>query len=225
MISPGKFCESCGAALQEGSRFCEKCGQPVGADGVTPMPRPAVAISNPACPACGTSDQVVAASAYKAETDPEVTGDTDRVPPDMVTSFLEQPEKPVATGILGWVIAPFVPLLLFFIYWFAPIHKGLKLFLFGWTIAFWVSTLVPSLYDMQIYPFLGMLHLLFYWVALFIGRDAHKVEYLTKRLPEYNAMLARWQHTQYCVRCQKAWLDNAPAASVDIVDVEALLKG
>jgi len=177
------------------------------------------------CGTCGNSDQVVAASAYAAAADPEVKGNDDRVPPEMVASFLEKPEKPTGSTLLGWIVAPLIPLVLFFVYWFAPIHRGFKFFLFGWTVAFWASVLVPALSAAQIYPFIGLLHLLFYWVALFIGRDQAKVELLTVKIPAYNAMLARWPHLQYCKRCQKVWLDNAAAAPVDLTDVESLLKG
>jgi len=224
MTNPGTFCESCGAALRAGSRFCEGCGQPVSARGGAAAP-PAPVAATLRCGTCGNGDQVVAAAAYKAADDPEVKGDDDRVSPDMVESFLEQPDKPVASGVLGWAIAPFIPVVLFFVYWFAPIHRGFKFFLFGFTVMFWVSALVPSLYAAQIYPFIGLLHLLFYWVALFIGRDQAKVALLTEKIPQYNSMNARWQHAQYCKRCQKVWLDNASVAPVDLVDIESLLKG
>ena len=36
---------------------------------------------------------------------------------------------------------------------------------------------------------------------------------------------ARWEHLRYCLRCQHAWLDNTSAAPVEVVDVDALLKG
>ena len=88
-----------------------------------------------------------------------------------------------------------------------------------------MTVFIPKLYEAQIYAFIGLLHLLFYWVALFIGRDQAKVELLTVKIPEYNTKLARWQHLQYCKRCQKVWLDNASAAPVDLTDVESLLKG
>jgi hypothetical protein len=178
-----------------------------------------------ACPSCGIDDQVVAASAYASVTDPEVQGDDDRVPPDLVGSFLEKPGKPVAARVLTWAAAPLVPIVLFFIYWFAPIHKGFKFFLLGWTIAFWVSVFVPALVDMEMYAFLGLCHLLLYWAALFAGRRQHKVEYLTRRIPEYHAMLARWERMRYCKRCQRAWLDNASGAAVGVTEIEAMLKG
>jgi hypothetical protein len=177
------------------------------------------------CGSCRNADQAVAASAYDATTDPEVKGDEDRVPPDMVASFLAPPDKPVASGLMGWIIAPLIPVVLFFVYWFAPIHRGFKLFLFGWTVAFWASVFMPGMYEANIYAFIGLFHLLFYWVALFIGRDQAKVELLTVKIPEFNTMLARWQHLQYCKRCQKVWLDNASAAPVDLIEVESLLKG
>jgi hypothetical protein len=224
MTNPGTFCENCGAALRASSRFCEGCGQPVGAGGGAAAPRAPVAATLQ-CGTCGNGDQVVAASAYKAANDPEVKGDDDRVSPDMVESFLEAPSKPVASGILGWALAPFIPLVLFFIYWFAPIHRGFKFFLFGFTVMFWVSALNPKMNAAQIYAFIGMLHFLFYWVALFMGRDAAKVKLLTDEIPAYNTGIARWQHVQYCTRCQKVWLDNASTAPVDLVDVETLLKG
>jgi hypothetical protein len=220
------FCEHCGANLRVDSRFCEACGQPVGAGGgaSTPPPAAPAAPATLACPACRTSDQVVAASAYTVASDPEVKGDDDRVPPDMVELFLQKPDRPTATGLMLWVLAPFIPTVLFFVYWFAPIHRGFKFFLFGFTVVFWVAVFVPSLNEEQIYAFVGLLHLLLYWVALFIGRDQAKVALLTEKIPQYNRMLARWQHLQYCKRCQKVWLDNMPAAPVDLVDVESFLK-
>jgi hypothetical protein len=124
-----------------------------------------------------------------------------------------------------WIVAPFIPTFLFFIYWFAPMHRGFKFFLLGFTAMFWVSVFVPGLYEHQIYAFIGLLHLLLYWGALFIGRDQAKVELVTVKVPQYNAMLARWQHLQYCKRCQKVWLDNGSAAPVDLLEVESLLKG
>jgi hypothetical protein len=225
MTSSGKFCESCGAEWRAGSRFCEKCGQPVSGDGAASPPRAAAPPSAAACTVCGKGDRVVAASGYAVANDPEVPGDDERVDADMVALFLQRPDKPQAGGVLGWAVAPFIPLVLFFVYWFAPIHKGFKFFLFGWTVAFFVTALVPELRAMELYAFVGMFHLLFYWVALFIGRDQQKVELLTKQIPEYNAMLARWEHLRYCMRCQRAWLDNASAAPVEITDVDALLKG
>ncbi len=225
MMSPGSFCESCGAALRADSRFCEGCGQPVGAGGGVAAPPVAPASATLMCGTCNKTDQVVAASAYAAASDPEVKGDDDRVPPEMVASFLGAPSRPTKSGVLGWVVAPFVPFVLFFVYWFAPIHKGFKFFLFGWTVAFFVTALVPTLRDAGIYAFIGMLHMLFYWVALFIGRDQTNVTLLTVKIPEYNTMNARWQHLQYCKRCQKVWLDNASTAPADLTDVDALLKG
>jgi hypothetical protein len=168
---------------------------------------------------------VVAASAYAAALDPEVKGDDDRTPPDLVALFLQQPDRPVASGLMMWIIAPLIPVVLFFVYWFAPIHRGFKFFLFGFTLVFWVTVFVPSLNAAQVYAFVGLLHLLLYWAALFIGRDAHKVNLLTKQIPEYNAKLARWAHLQYCTRCQKVWLDNSPTAPVDIENVDTLLAG
>lgn len=224
MTNPGTFCEGCGAPLRAGSRFCESCGQPVGASGGAPAPSPSTAPAL-ACATCRNTDQVVAASAYSEASDPEVKGDDDRVPPDMVASFLEPPDKPAPVNMQWWIVAPFIPTFLFFIYWFAPIHKGFRFFLLGWTIAFWASVFVPGLYEQQIYAFVGLFHLLFYWGALFIGRDQAKVDLVTVKIPAYNAMLARWQHLQYCKRCQKVWLDNSAAASVDLLEVETLLKG
>ncbi len=170
-------------------------------------------------------DQVVAASAYQPSTDPEVKGDDERVSPDMVQSLLEAPEKPGSSSVLSWALAPFIPLVLFFVYWFAPIHQGFKYFLFGWTVMFWASVFVPALSASELYPFIGLLHLLLYWVALFMGRDQANVKLLTQELPSYNARLARWQRMQYCKRCQKVWLDHAPAASRDLTEYEALLNG
>lgn len=224
-MTAGTFCENCGAVLRPGSRFCEGCGQPVAASGGSTVPLSGVSTPSVLCGTCRTNDQVVAASAYAVASDPEVPGDEDRVPPDMVESFLAAPDKPTASTLTGWILAPFIPVVLFFVYWMAPIHRGFKFFLFGWTVAFWVSVFVPSMNEAQLYAFIGLLHLLFYWVALFIGRDQAKVELLTVKIPEYNAMLARWQHLQYCKRCQKVWLDNASTAPVDLVDVESLLKG
>ena len=223
MTNPGKFCENCGGALRAGSRFCEGCGQPVGADGGAAAPSAPIAPTL-MCGTCRTADQVVAASAYKIADDPEVKGDDDRVSSDMVESFLEAPSRPGAPSIFGWAIAPLIPAVLFFVYWFAPIHRGFKFFLFGFTVMFWASVFVPPLSTAEIAPFIGMLHMLFYWVALFIGRDQAKVTLLTEKIPQYNSMLARWQHVQYCKRCQRVWLDNASAAPVDLVDVESLLK-
>lgn len=225
MTGSGKFCESCGGGLRDGSRFCEKCGLPVRGDGGASVSRAAAPAAAAGCTVCGKGDQVVTASAYDTAADPKVTGDDERTDADMVALFLQRPDKPEAGGVLGWAVAPLIPLVLFFVYWFAPIHKGFKFFLFGWTVAFFVTALVPSLNAMQLYAFVGMFHLLFYWVALFIGRDQQKVELLTKKIPEYNAMLARWEHLRYCMRCQRAWLDTAPAAPVEITDIEALLKG
>jgi hypothetical protein len=226
MTSPSKFCESCGAELRADSRFCEKCGQPVGAGGGASAPRePAALATAITCATCRNADQVVSAADYTVATDPEVKGDDDRVPPDMVKMFLDKPDKPVSVGILGWVIAPFIPTVLFFVYWFAPIHRGFKFFLFGWTIMFWASVFVPKAYEMQLYAFIGLFHLLFYWVALFIGRDQAKVQLLTVKIPEYNAAIARWRHLQYCKRCQKVWLDNTSGAPMELTDTDALLKG
>jgi len=224
MTTPGTFCENCGATLRADSRFCEACGQPVGAGGGVATP-PTPAPATRACRSCGTSDQVVAASAYAVASDPEVKGDDDRTPPDMVELFLQKPDRPVATGLMMWVVAPFIPAVLFFVYWFAPIHRGFKFFLFGFTVVFWVTVFIPSLNEEKIFAFVGLLHLLLYWAALFIGRDAHKVELLTKKIPEYNAKLARWTHLQYCKHCQKAWLDNSSSAPVDIDDVDKLIVG
>ena len=135
MNTPGTFCENCGASLRAGSRFCEACGQPVGAGGGASAPPAAPAAPSLVCATCCNGDQVVAASAYAAATDPEVAGDDDRVPPEMVASFLEKPDKPTGSTLLGWIVAPLIPLVLFFVYWFAPIHRGFKFFLFGWTVA------------------------------------------------------------------------------------------
>lgn len=223
MTNPGQFCEQCGATLRAGSRFCETCGQPVGAGGGAAAPPTVPARANVTCGTCRQADQVVAAAAYTTAADPEVKGDDDRTPPDMVALFLQKPDKPEATGLMLWILAPFIPAVLFFVYWFAPIHRGFKFFLFGFTVAFWASVFVPAMYEAQIYAFIGLLHMLLYWVALFIGRDQAKVELLTVKIPAYNAQLARWQHLQYCMRCQKAWLDNTSAAPVDIVDTEQLL--
>lgn len=225
MTNTAKFCESCGTELRDGSRFCEKCGQPVGAGGGASAPRSTPPPTGATCAVCGKGDQAVAAAAYDATSDPKVTGDDDRADPEMVALFLQRPDKPAAGSVLGWAVAPFVPLVLFFVYWFAPIHRGFKFFLFGWTVAFFVTALVPALNAMQLYAFVGLFHLLFYWVALFIGRDQRKVELLTKTIPEYNAMLARWERLRYCMRCQRAWLANATSAPVEIAEIDALLKG
>lgn len=221
MTNPGQFCENCGATLRPGSRFCESCGQPVSATGASSTPA-AVAPSVLSCATCRQTDQVVAASAYTAASDAKIAGDDSRVEPDGVEIFLEKPEKPEAPSVLLWALAPFIPFVLFFIYWFAPIHRGFKFFLFGFTVMFAASVL-PPLNKTEIYPIIGMLHFLLYWGALFLGRDRSKVELLTKKLPAYNARLARWEHLQYCKRCQMAWLDNASAAPVKLVDVESLL--
>jgi hypothetical protein len=221
MTNPGSFCENCGAALRAGSRFCEGCGQPAAAGGGASAP-PNPAPSNRSCATCGQGDQVVAASAYTAAADTKLPGE-DRLDPDGVAIFLERPEKPEASGVMLWMIAPFIPLVLFFVYWLAPIHKGFKFFLFGFTVAFWVSVFVPAMYAAQIYAFIGLLHLLLYWVALFIGRDQAKVRLLTEQIPAYNTAIARWEHLQYCKRCQKVWLDNTSAAPVDLTDIESLL--
>jgi hypothetical protein len=222
MNNPGRFCVNCGAALRPGSRFCESCGQPLNAAGDASVPAAAVP-SILTCSTCRQSDQVVAASVYTAAADVAVKGDDNRVEPDGVAIFLEKPDKPVASGVLGWAVAPLIPAVLFFVYWFAPIHRGFKFFLFGFTVMFWVSVLVPPLSQAQLYPFIGLLHLLLYWGALFLGRDRAKVQLLTERIPAYNARLARWQHLQYCKRCQMTWLDNASAVPVNLVDVESLL--
>lgn len=228
MTSPGRFCESCGAALQGSSRFCEACGQPVGAAGGAAAPRAAaVPTADASCPACRQADQVVAAPAYTAASDTDVKSDGDRASPDLVATFLEKPEKPAQTkSVFLWALSALIPTFVFFIYWFAPIHKGFKFFLFGLTIVFFASVFVPTLSQAQIYPFIGLFLLLFYWGSLFIGRDSGKVDYVTKLLPEYNAKLARWEHLRYCKRCQKLWLDNAAgAAPVDLTDIETLLAG
>lgn len=227
MTNSGKFCESCGTALPDGSRFCDTCGQPVDdGGGATPPPAPATPTpSAAACPSCGQGDQVVAASAYDPKSDPKVAGDDDRADAEMVALFLQKPDAPAAGGVRGWALAAFVPTVLFFIYWFAPIQRGFKFFLLGWTIAFWTSVLVPPLREMQLYAFLGLFHLLSYWIALFVGRNRHKVNLLTKQIPEYNTKLAHWEHLRYCQRCQRAWLDNASGVPVGITEIDALLKG
>lgn len=221
MTNPGRFCEHCGAALRASARFCESCGQPVGGGGGTPAPS-APAPSVLTCDACRTADQVVAASAYTAASDSKQPGD-DRIDPDGVEIFLEKPEQPEAPTLVGWVLAAFIPLVLFFVYWFAPIHRGFKYLLFGFTVMFVASIFVAPIYATGIYPIVGLLHLLLYWGALFLGRDRSKVELVTTHIPAYRARLARWEHLQYCKRCQRVWLDNASVPPVKLVDVETLL--
>lgn len=67
-------------------------------------------------------------------------------------------------------------------------------------------------------------HLFFYWVALMVGRGRARRELESVKIPAYQARLSRYQHVQYCKRCQMAWLDTA-AAAVQLVDVESLLTG
>jgi hypothetical protein len=236
MASPGRFCESCGTALPDGARFCETCGQPVdegSSASATPapavpapaIPAPAVPASAQACRSCGQDDQVVTAAAYTPEADPQVAGDEDRADPEMVALFLQRPDAPATSGVRGWALAAFIPTAVFFIYWLAPIQRGFRFFLLGWTVAFWMSVLVPSLRAMELYAFIGLFHLLFYWIALFVGRNRHKADLLTKRIPAYHTKLARWERLRYCRRCQRAWLDNASGVPVGITEIDALLQG
>lgn len=225
MNTPAKFCEHCGGALRATSAFCESCGRPVHASGGGAASQAIPAGGGVVCGTCRKDDQVVAASAYTEASDPEVKGDDSRVSPDVVAMFLAQPEKPEAPSVVLWALAPFIPLVLFFVYWFAPIHRGFKVFLFGFTVMFWGSIFVPPFDKSGMYPIIGMLHLLFYWMALFMGRGAQMTKLQTETVPRYQAMLARWPHLQYCKRCQMIWLDNAPAAPVTVVNSEELLAG
>lgn len=177
------------------------------------------------CGICRTTDHVVAASAYTAASDTEIVVDEDRLSPDGVEIFLEKPDEPEAPSVMLWMLAAVIPFVLFFVYWFAPIHRVFKVFLFLWTIAFGVVTFVPELAARQLYPLVGMGLFFFYWVALMLGRRTARAELQAVRIPAYQSQLARWQRLQYCTHCQVAWLEGTPRASVPLVDVPALLEG
>ena len=71
-------------------------------------------------------------------------------------------------GITLWVLAAFIPTVLFFIYWFAPVPKATRPVLLVCTLAF-IASAVGYVADGW-YPIIGMVHLALYWGALVAGR-------------------------------------------------------
>lgn len=233
MSMVNKFCAQCGAPLSEGTKFCESCGNPVARNdrgaGAPTMPELSAFQSQPlSCSKCNRADQVVLASQYNPDGDTvaatEKIADDDRIDADMVCDFLAKPEKPTPDGLRFWLILPFIPLLNFLLCWFAPMYRGCKFFMLGIVIVFWVCVAVPDLYAMGAYAFVGIFFVLFYYFAIFIARGSRQAEYLTKKIPEYNKMAAQWEHLRYCKRCQVVWLESNPSHTMNVVEVEDLLK-
>ena len=80
--------------------------------------------------------------------------------------------EPAATApnMTFWLLVPFIPMVNFLACWFAPMRIGHKFFMLGIVIVFWTCVLVPEICKSAAYCFVGCFFVVFYYVALIIGR-------------------------------------------------------
>jgi len=86
--------------------------------------------------------------------------------------------EPAATApnMTFWLLVPFIPMVNFLACWFAPMRIGHKFFMLGIVIVFWTCVLVPEICKSAAYCFVGCFFVVFYYVALIIGRKRQQAE-------------------------------------------------
>ena len=80
------------------------------------------------------------------------------------------------SSMIFWLLVPFIPVVNFLACWFAPLRISHKFFMLGIVIVFWICVLVPKIYDSAAYCFVGCFFVVFYYVAIIMGRKRRLAE-------------------------------------------------
>ena len=191
--------------------------------------------SNVACPKCNTGDfsrkadyAVRRLRAVPEKDDPTDKELEDQIRREEIIGYLERPQEPVLFPLSRWVLILLIPIANIIAIFFAPLIKGLKIFISVINIIFiasviWAVGFAGDYHEAQnVVALIGFFMCILYLICLVYSWNAAKAGYNAK-LAEYEPILSRWEHLFNCDKCNIVFFDDLSGSSAPVEEVKSFL--
>lgn len=189
------------------------------------------------CPKCSTKDFSRKAddAAHGLKSIPEKDNPTDKeleeeIKREEIVGYLTRPQEPVPFSLARWVLILFIPVVNVIAIFFAPLVKGLKIFISVIDVIFiasviWAAGFAENFHEAQsVVALTGFFMFTLYLICLVYSWNVAKADCKAK-LVEYKRILPRWEHLFYCDKCKVVFFDDRPGRSAPVEEVKSFLVG